>query len=276
MSVVLSDGDLQGILEFLYEAGEVDGPDAFTAPVVAALRQLIRTDGGGTCNVFCGLDPNSSPERQTVLDFAGVDCDWCVDLDLYWTDEFDEACRLFVERDEVIPPQPQFMLRATRISDVVSYREQRASELWWYVGRHFGDDAVWLWLPAPEEAVVRRISFGSEKRGGVSERDVRILELLTPHLVQLYRRAAGRRAMRASPDGLTPREHEVMALAREGKSNKEIATTLWLSPNTVRKHLEHVYEKLGVTNRTAAAARLQGSNGASGGENGHASPRLLL
>src|SRR5262245_24664731 len=133
MPVALSDGDVRGVLDFLYEAGEVDGPDAFTEPVVAALRRLIRSDRGGCCNVFGGLRPDSRPERRTVLDFASVDLDWRVGGDCNWTDELDELCRLFVERDEPIPPHPRFMLNPTRISDVLTYREQLANELWWYV-----------------------------------------------------------------------------------------------------------------------------------------------
>jgi DNA-binding CsgD family transcriptional regulator len=39
-----------------------------------------------------------------------------------------------------------------------------------------------------------------------------------------------------------------------GKSNRDIAEILELSPRTVNKHLEQIYEKLGVENRTAAAA----------------------
>ncbi|MNW21863.1 DNA-binding transcriptional regulator CsgD [compost metagenome] len=38
-----------------------------------------------------------------------------------------------------------------------------------------------------------------------------------------------------------------------GKSNKEIAEILQLSPRTVNKHLEQIFEKLGIENRTAAA-----------------------
>jgi DNA-binding CsgD family transcriptional regulator len=57
--------------------------------------------------------------------------------------------------------------------------------------------------------------------------------------------------------GLTPRETEVLSLAAEGKTNRDIADSLRISPLTVRKHLEHAYPKLGVGNRTAAAARFR-------------------
>jgi ATP/maltotriose-dependent transcriptional regulator MalT len=47
-----------------------------------------------------------------------------------------------------------------------------------------------------------------------------------------------------------------MSLVAVGCSNKEIATRLSLSSATVGKHLEHVYDKLEVQNRTAAVAKL--------------------
>jgi len=53
---------------------------------------------------------------------------------------------------------------------------------------------------------------------------------------------------------LTPREEEVLELVAVGFTNAGIAERLWISPGTVKKHLENVYAKLGVTNRTAAAA----------------------
>jgi DNA-binding NarL/FixJ family response regulator len=53
---------------------------------------------------------------------------------------------------------------------------------------------------------------------------------------------------------LTPREQEILDLVAEGRTNAEIAETLWLAPGTVRRHLENVFAKLGVHTRTAAAA----------------------
>jgi DNA-binding NarL/FixJ family response regulator len=58
----------------------------------------------------------------------------------------------------------------------------------------------------------------------------------------------------ATEFGLTSRESEVLAWLSKGKTNRDIAQILGLSPRTVDKHLEQIYAKLGVENRTAAAA----------------------
>ena len=52
--------------------------------------------------------------------------------------------------------------------------------------------------------------------------------------------------------GLTPRECEILALLASGQSNKELARTLGISPNTVKTHLARLYEKLEVANRIGA------------------------
>jgi DNA-binding CsgD family transcriptional regulator len=54
---------------------------------------------------------------------------------------------------------------------------------------------------------------------------------------------------------LTRREHQIVLLVAEGMTNAEIARTLWISPGTVRRHLENVFAKLDVHTRTAAVAR---------------------
>lgn len=55
--------------------------------------------------------------------------------------------------------------------------------------------------------------------------------------------------------GLSARQAEVLLHVAQGRSNAEVANALHLSPRTVQKHLENIYDRLGVRSRTAAAAR---------------------
>ena len=55
--------------------------------------------------------------------------------------------------------------------------------------------------------------------------------------------------------GISPREIDVLELLADGQSNKEIARSLSVSPNTVKTHLAKLYEKLEVSRRTQAIAR---------------------
>jgi DNA-binding NarL/FixJ family response regulator len=52
---------------------------------------------------------------------------------------------------------------------------------------------------------------------------------------------------------LTQRENDILAQLAEGRSNREIAQSLFLSEKTVKAHLAAIFRKLGVTNRTQAA-----------------------
>jgi DNA-binding CsgD family transcriptional regulator len=61
--------------------------------------------------------------------------------------------------------------------------------------------------------------------------------------------------------GLTRREREILDHLAAGATNAQIAKTLNISAATVRKHLEHSYQKLGVSNRTAAATQVAALNG---------------
>ncbi len=59
-------------------------------------------------------------------------------------------------------------------------------------------------------------------------------------------------AAAATALGLTARECEILALLASGRSNKELARDLGISPNTAKTHVARVYEKLAVTRRIAA------------------------
>ncbi len=68
--------------------------------------------------------------------------------------------------------------------------------------------------------------------------------------------AAGRREMPsppARPAGLTAREVEVLRLVARGRTNREVAERLVISPKTVGRHVENLYRKIGVSSRAAAA-----------------------
>ena len=67
--------------------------------------------------------------------------------------------------------------------------------------------------------------------------------------------AAGHRVSRRAPwsAGLTAREVEVLRLVAQGRSNREIAAELFIAEKTARNHVERVYAKLGVNNRTQAS-----------------------
>ncbi len=78
---------------------------------------------------------------------------------------------------------------------------------------------------------------------------------LEPAAVEAVLEAAGHRRSRraAHPSGLTPRETEVLINVAYGRSNREIANVLRVSEKTVRNHVEHIYAKIGVTNRVGAS-----------------------
>ena len=60
----------------------------------------------------------------------------------------------------------------------------------------------------------------------------------------------------ATTSSLSRREQQVLDLVAQGRTNDEVAGLLFISPVTVKAHLRHIYEKLGVRNRVEAAARL--------------------
>ena len=71
-------------------------------------------------------------------------------------------------------------------------------------------------------------------------------------------RGGSRADTRSDPHGLTRREREVIELLAMGRSDHEIASTLFISPKTVGHHVSAILTKLGVGNRTQAAAAFVG------------------
>jgi DNA-binding CsgD family transcriptional regulator len=109
------------------------------------------------------------------------------------------------------------------------------------------------------------VSFVLNRSGtAFSARDRDLAEVVRPHLASLYRLGVSSERTRQLPADapfdraaapLTPREREVLDWVAAGKTNRDIAAILGASARTVEKHLERIYEKLGVETRTAAVVR---------------------
>jgi DNA-binding CsgD family transcriptional regulator len=87
-----------------------------------------------------------------------------------------------------------------------------------------------------------------------SDRDLALAAMVAPALRRLMRQ----RLTPQLPSTVTPQERRVLMCVAAGHSNLIIAEDLGVAVSTVRKHLEHVYRKLGVTSRLAAVVALQG------------------
>jgi DNA-binding CsgD family transcriptional regulator len=96
-----------------------------------------------------------------------------------------------------------------------------------------------------------------EQRQALSPEPLRVEGEEQSLLVRLVGGALFLEEERVAPP-LTDREREILELVAAGKTNAQIAEAIWIAPGTVRKHLENVYEKLGVHSRTAAVATLNG------------------
>ncbi len=101
------------------------------------------------------------------------------------------------------------------------------------------------------EEVLAVVELYSPESGESSERLMRSLVGIGHQLGQFL--AHHRTGLGASL--LTPRELEVLQLAAQGNSRQQTAEWLTISPATVKTHMEHVYAKLGVSDRAAAVAR---------------------
>jgi DNA-binding NarL/FixJ family response regulator len=118
-----------------------------------------------------------------------------------------------------------------------------------YVKRALADGAAgYLLKDATPEDLAQAIKVAISGSGNV----------LSPRVIQnLFEdqesSSGGAGQGRRNEYSLTQREHDILALLAEGRSNREIAGHLYLSEKTVKAHLAAIFRKLGVTNRTQAA-----------------------
>lgn len=243
----------EAMLEFVLLAAATEGERPFPEPVVDALRRVVPCDT---------VAYRAWSRRQKIVDGS------------YAADDLDERLptwhryRYFRGED----PHPSEPASRKRDPPPISDRDRLGRPLvltdaigdrrFWRTGLYselmkpFGvRDVMKLFLPLEGGGSV--FVFDTSGRG-FSETDRTVVTRLVPALVQFQRNARFRSRKLGADDRLTlltQRELTVLGRVAAGETNAEIAGALYIGESTVRKHLEHIYERLEVRNRAAAAAK---------------------
>jgi DNA-binding CsgD family transcriptional regulator len=255
----LSATDLDTVLDVARELGSMRDIDDLLAGVLPALRRLVACDTAS----FNEVAPASGEAIITAVDPHEI--------------LFEGAEELFgalAHENPLIVAAHLGSPSVSKFSDFISARQLHKLDIYDLIYSRIGvEHQIAFKLPAPSEHVV---GFALNRgRVDFSERDRSVLEAVRPFVIQAYENAAAFAQARTtiaalqrivereaklhfndlSALGLTAREIQVLDLIADGLANTEIARELALSERTIAKHLEHIYTKLGVSNRTAAVAR---------------------
>jgi DNA-binding CsgD family transcriptional regulator len=228
------------MLDVLAQVALGTGDEPIPAPALSSIRRLIPCDVLG---YFEGAPWDRAGRRVWITgDF----------------DTLTEEERRIVDRfrfQNPLLPSPATIGRALRVTDLMSRRAYRRLDLYALVGRrHHIEYLMEYWMRSPD-GVIRGLTLDAS-RHDFSERDRSVLETLGRRLEQILGRGDPGLPRPARQLGLTKRQAEVLAWVARGLTNAEIATTLSLSPHTVRKHLENAFTRLGVHSRGRAIASL--------------------
>jgi DNA-binding CsgD family transcriptional regulator len=230
-----------GIGRFVAAAAEIESRrEPFPVELLAALRRLVPCDDVA----FSELDR----VRQRVL--GGLE-------DPVWDGPEVDVSYWEIRHEHPVCHRHETTgdFRAHRVSDFVGQRELRRRRIYAEWFRPLGvEHQLTVGLDAPLWHT-KVFLFSRGAGPDFTERDCIVLDALRPYfegrhaLWEARRRSAG-----AAPEleALTARERDVLLLVTDGLTNARIAERLWITPGTVRRHLENVYSKLGVHTRTAA------------------------
>ena len=244
-TTTLPDTDLRALFTLLEDARRDVPGEVVPWALLEGLARLIRADSVQWTETDwvreCLVESKAmvGGERDEILRFMKND----------ETATYFRACRNFRASTDSQLMAPT--RRATQISDFYTDREFLNTEAWaecYQTGPV--RSCLNVRLPSlPGHA--RGVAFMRSTFTHFNDRDVMLLTLARPHLHEIYLDAERRRH---GVPKLTAREWEVLQLAGEGLPNAAIARRLVISPATVRKHMEHIFDTLGVRSRTEAAA----------------------
>jgi DNA-binding CsgD family transcriptional regulator len=248
----IDSADYARVGRFIAETAELPaGDEPFSRAFLAALRRLVPCDFVGyaendrvRCRVLAFVEDPIYDGPEPELRLRDIGCD--------------DPLHRYVHEAPTLRV-------AHRLSDFAGMRDLRRSRCYteWF-GTYGTVHHLQVGLDAPQWHA-KVFCFDRGQGSDFTERDLAVLDVLRPYLAarRAFWQVAPRGVSTAWPPTtgatLTVREREVLNLLADGLTNGEIAQRLWVSPGTVRRHLENIYEKLDVHTRTAAvraAARL--------------------
>lgn len=242
--------DIEAVLRILSDLDALPAGEAYGPDVLVALQSLVPCDESSyqEADVDARRFLNALPGETEE------------DVQLYWSTGPCPITDYRVRTGDVSAVRMSDVIGRSRYHELPIYRE--------YFQPAGLDHVLDLGLSAVPSSYRSVVLLRGHDVVDFSERERSLLEMLRPHLRAREARAA-LIALVAEPrldaeqhpadesSRLTAREREIVAMAAVGKTNAQIAAELWVSPATVKKHLENVYLKLGVGSRTAAASRVQ-------------------
>lgn len=229
--------DLRRLLAVIDAARAGQAPEGLPGAVLEQARELVRCD-------FISFSEFDPARQRDYLD-QSLPADDGEPDPVFWRHYADCLPCSY-------PDRSGDLLSITTISDFYARRQWHNTGMYAdYLGPAGVEAEAMMCLSAPAGRA-RRLIFFRGPGADFDGRDRLLLSLLRPHLNELYQELARRRRV---PPALTPRQWELLHLLAAGHSNTEIAGQLVVSVATVRKHLENIFTRLGVTSRTAAITK---------------------
>lgn len=221
----------------------------FPEHVIALLVNLIGADKG----CFHELDIATGDYRMLASPYPQE------------LDELDDARRAWMHQNpflEIFRTSPS--VECKLLTDFLTNREFRRLGVYGEFFRHLGAEAQ-LGIPVVSQPAKTVVGMTLERGYPIfTEEERQLAGLLRPHIAAAHANAKRFTTSLRAPlsetarfrngDDLTDQQRRVLKLVATGSTNAQIALALDIREGTVRKHMEHVFRRLGVTTRTAAAA----------------------
>lgn len=241
MLVDMKTSDVRAALTLVYDAGTDDAPDAVPRSFLAGLAELIPAD------VIVGYSEVEVRRPWRIVDRLEFPVDGVPET-------IQQDAKPFCPQDPLQNSRRRAEQRALKLSEFLTQSSMRRLDFYHCVWKPLGiRDSLRVWLPAPAGRV--RAVYLERSRCDFSDRESSLLQLLRPSLIRMLQRTDRRRQADVR-NILTARELQILRAIASGRTTPEIAAELVVSPHTVRKHVEHILEKLGARTRSEAVARV--------------------